>query len=48
MQRVFVCSLEEIKDSKKAFRNYLTFSVSSLEKNFAVYQNETFFAYEEA
>jgi hypothetical protein len=26
MQRVFVCFLEEIEDSKKAFRNYLTFS----------------------
>ena len=25
MQRVFVCFLEEIEDSKKAFRNYLTF-----------------------
>ena len=26
MRRVFVCFLEEIEDSKKAFRNYLTFS----------------------
>ena len=26
MQRVFVHFLEEIEDSKKAFRNYLTFS----------------------
>ena len=25
MRRVFVCFLEEIEDSKKAFRNYLTF-----------------------
>ena len=25
MQHVFVCFLEEIEDSKKAFRNYLTF-----------------------
>ena len=25
MQRVFVCFLEEIEDSKKAFRNYLTY-----------------------
>ena len=24
MRRVFVCFLEEIEDSKKAFRNYLT------------------------
>ena len=27
MRRVFVCFLEEIEDSKKAFRNYLTFSM---------------------
>ena len=27
MRRIFVCFLEEIEDSKKAFRNYLTFSV---------------------
>ena len=27
MRRVFVCFLEEIEDSKKTFRNYLTFSV---------------------
>ena len=26
MQRVFACFLEEIEDSKKAFRNHLTFS----------------------
>ena len=26
MRRVFVCFLEEIEDSKKAFRNNLTFS----------------------
>ena len=26
MRRVFVCFFEEIEDSKKAFRNYLTFS----------------------
>ena len=25
MQRVFVCFLEEIEDSKKTFGNYLTF-----------------------
>ena len=25
MQRVFVCFLDEIEDSKEAFRNYLTF-----------------------
>ena len=25
MRRVFVCFLEEIEDSKKVFRNYLTF-----------------------
>ena len=25
MRRVFICFLEEIEDSKKAFRNYLTF-----------------------
>ena len=25
MQRVFVCFLEEIEDTKKTFRNYLTF-----------------------
>ena len=27
MRRVFVCFLEEIEDSKKAFRNYLTFTL---------------------
>ena len=27
MQHVFVCFLDEIGDSKKAFRNYLTFSI---------------------
>ena len=26
MRRVFICFLEEIEDSKKAFRNYLTFN----------------------
>ena len=26
MRRVFVCFLEEIEDTKKTFRNYLTFS----------------------
>ena len=30
MQRVFICFLEEIEDSKKAFRNYLTFSFCML------------------
>ena len=25
MRRVFICFLEEIEDSKKAFRNYLTY-----------------------
>ena len=29
MRCVFVCFLEEIEDSKKAFRNYLTFSVNN-------------------
>ena len=29
MRRVFVCFLEEIEDSKKAFQNYLTFSDQS-------------------
>ena len=29
MRRVFVCFLEEIKDSKKAFWNYLTFNQHS-------------------
>ena len=27
MRRVFVCFLEEIEDSKKTFRNYLTFTM---------------------
>ena len=27
MRRVFVCFLEEIEDSEKAFQNYLTFIV---------------------
>ena len=27
MPRVLVCFLEEIEDSKKAFRNYLTFNL---------------------
>ena len=30
MRRVFVCFLEEIEDSKKAFRNYLTFKTYSI------------------
>ena len=29
MRRVFVCFLEEIEDSKKAIRNYLTFMNNS-------------------
>ena len=29
MRRVFVCFLEEIEDSKKAFRNYLTFRIKA-------------------
>jgi hypothetical protein len=28
MRRVFVCFLEEIEDTKKMFRNYLTFSLT--------------------
>ena len=27
MELVFICFLEEIEDSKKTFRNYLTFSI---------------------
>ena len=29
MRRVFICFLEEIEDTKKTFRNYLTFSIAN-------------------
>ena len=32
MRRAFVCFLEEIEDSKEAFRNYLTFSTEEDER----------------
>ena len=41
MRRVFVCFLEEIEDSKKAFRNYLTFKRNP--KIFVSYLNWRFF-----
>ena len=30
MQRVFICFVEEIEDSKKAFQNYLTINIKNL------------------
>ena len=34
MRRVFVCFLEEIEDTKKNFRNYLTFKNKLADRNF--------------
>ena len=31
MRRVFLCFLEEIEDSKKALRNYLTFIMQAIQ-----------------
>ena len=31
MRRVFLCFLEEIEDSKKALRNYLTFIMQAMQ-----------------
>ena len=35
VRRVFVCFLEEIEDTKKTFRNYLTFIFEYVLRNFA-------------
>ena len=43
MRRVFVRFLEEIEDSKKAFRNYLTFSAAVLLRCTKVTKNNAHF-----